>query len=139
MNLGLGDELKLAFPNITPIPRPLAVNQVIKDSNWLVGFVDGEGCFNVNLINTKTYKIGTQVKVRFILTQHSRDLYLMKKLVEFLGCGTLSEVKRKPYIYLTISKLDDINDKVISLFNKYPLQSYKSNNWTFMIFVKLLN
>ena len=33
MNLGLGDELKLAFPNITPIPRPLAVNQVIKDSN----------------------------------------------------------------------------------------------------------
>ena len=37
------------------------------DPNWLVGFVDGEGCFNVNIINSKTHKIGTQVKVRFSL------------------------------------------------------------------------
>jgi len=29
--------------------------------------VDGEGCFNVNIINSKTHKIGTQVKVRFSL------------------------------------------------------------------------
>ena len=125
MNLGLGDELKLAFPNITPIHRPLVVNQVIKGPNWLVGFVDGEGCFNVNIINSKKYKIGTQVKVRFILTQHSRDLYLMKMLVEYQICGILNEKKKNPYIYLTVSKLSEINDKIIPLFNKYPLQSSK--------------
>jgi len=49
----------------------------------------------------------------------------MKKLVQFLGCGILSEEKRNPSIYLTVSKLDEINDKVISLFNKYSLQSSK--------------
>ena len=51
--------------------------------------------------------------VRFILTQHSRDLDLMKKLVQILGCGNLSEEKRNPSIYLTVTKLADINDKVI--------------------------
>jgi hypothetical protein len=124
MNLGLSDQLKLAFPNITAIPRPLGIDRVIKNPNWLAGFVDGEGCFNINIIKSETNKTGIQVKARFILTQHSRDLELMKNLIEFLGCGNLSEVT-KPYIYLTISKLNDLYGKVIPLLNKYPLQGSK--------------
>ena len=31
MNLGLSNELKKAFPNTMPVPRPLVVNQIIKD------------------------------------------------------------------------------------------------------------
>lgn len=124
MNLGLSDKLKLAFPSIIPIPRPLVIDRLIKDPNWLAGFIDGEGCFNINIIKSLTHKMGVQVKVRFILTQHSRDLDLMKNLAEFLGCGTLSNVTN-PYIYLTISKLIEINDKVIPLLNKYPLQGSK--------------
>ena len=32
MNLGLGNELKLAFPNIKPITRPKVTNNIIQDS-----------------------------------------------------------------------------------------------------------
>jgi hypothetical protein len=39
MNLGLGNELKLAFPNIKPITRPKVTNNIIQDPNWLSGFV----------------------------------------------------------------------------------------------------
>lgn len=76
--------------------------------------------------------MGVQVKVRFILTQHSRDLDLMKNLAEFLGCGTLSNVTN-PYIYLTISKLLEINDKVIPLLNKYPLQVLRTKKLDFYL------
>ena len=38
MNLGLSDVLKTAFPDITPVVRPLVVDQEIKDPNWLAGF-----------------------------------------------------------------------------------------------------
>jgi hypothetical protein len=38
MNRGLSDELKTAFPDITPVVRPLVVDQEIKDPNWLAGF-----------------------------------------------------------------------------------------------------
>jgi len=33
MHLGLSKELKVAFPNIIPVKRPLVVDQVITDPN----------------------------------------------------------------------------------------------------------
>ena len=130
INKGLTSTLIETFPNLIKIKRPQVVLPSTIDLNWLVGFVDGEGCFNVNITNSKTHIIGFQVTVRFILTQHSRDLDLMKKLVQILGCGNLSEEKRNPSIYLTVTKLADINDKVISLFSKYSLQSSKKLEFT---------
>lgn len=41
MNLGLSDNLKSTFSTIITVPRPLVVNQQIKDPNWFVGFVEG--------------------------------------------------------------------------------------------------
>ena len=50
----------------------------------------------------------------------------MQKLVQILGCGGLSQYSgEKPAINLVVSKLADINTKIISLINKYPLQSSK--------------
>jgi len=43
INKGLSDELKKAFPDVKPVPRPLVLNQTIKDPNWLSGFISGEG------------------------------------------------------------------------------------------------
>ena len=45
MNNGLSDKLKVAFPNIIPVPRPLVLDLTIIDPNWLSGFVSGEACF----------------------------------------------------------------------------------------------
>ena len=45
MNLGLSDELRVAFPDIKPVPRPLINKNKIEDPNWLAGFISGEGCF----------------------------------------------------------------------------------------------
>ena len=67
INKGLTATLVEAFPNIISVNRPKVEHPTTIDPNWLVGFVDGEGCFNVNIINSKTHKIGTQVKVRFSL------------------------------------------------------------------------
>lgn len=45
VNLGLSEELKAAFPNTIPVPKPIVEDQEIKDPNWLSGFVSAEGCF----------------------------------------------------------------------------------------------
>lgn len=124
INLGLSDTLKKAFPNINPISRPLNIDRNIKDPNWLAGFIDGEGCFNINIIKTQSNKTGYQVKARFILTQHSRDIELMQNLLEYIECGNLSDVSNN-YIYLTVSKFSELKDKIIPLLNKYPIQGAK--------------
>ena len=87
MNKGLSDVLIAAFPNTTPVGRPLVEDQEIKDPNWLAGFVDGEGCFMVGVKKSSTHKLGCQVLLSFRIAQHSRDERLMKSLTQYLGCG----------------------------------------------------
>lgn len=45
LNKGLPEELKLAFPNLNIIDRPVNRNTLINDPNWLAGFFSGEACF----------------------------------------------------------------------------------------------
>lgn len=136
-NLGLSDKLKEAFPNVMAIARPLVKDRVIKDPNWMAGFIDGEGCFNINIIKAKDCKSGYQVKARFILAQHSRDLELMLSIKEYLGCGTLSNTAKtvSSYLYLTVSKFKDINEKIIPLLNKYPLPGSKKSDFNLFCYV----
>jgi len=85
MNKGLTSKLKLEFPNILPIQRPLISQQVIKDPYWLVGFVDGEGCFYVKLAPPTTPRKGAQwaggirkrPQLAFSISQHIRDYPLL--------------------------------------------------------------
>jgi hypothetical protein len=58
INLGFSDELKAAFPDIVAIKKPLVQDQKILDPYWLAGFVSGEGCFMVILINTSSNRLG---------------------------------------------------------------------------------
>jgi len=86
MNLGLSE--KVAFSDITPIPRPVVINSNIPDPQWLAGFATGESCF---LVEIKKYKLnlGFQVCLSFTLTQHFRDEQLMRSLIKYLNCGNI--------------------------------------------------
>jgi hypothetical protein len=81
LNKGLSSELKKAFPDITPVPRPTVNLPENIDPNWLSGFTAGDGCFFINIIKSSDYKFGAQVRLRFVVTQHSRDTEHMKSLV----------------------------------------------------------
>ena len=81
MNNGLSDKLKAAFTDTKPVQRPLVTYQETKNPYWISGFTSGEGCFEVIILNSKTNKIGSQIVLRFSLSQHSRDEQLMKSLI----------------------------------------------------------
>ena len=50
MNLGISDELKIVFPDVIPVTRPIVKNQIIEDPQWLAGFTGGEGCFMIKVL-----------------------------------------------------------------------------------------
>jgi LAGLIDADG endonuclease len=62
-------------------------NPNILNPYWVVGFIDGEGCFHVSVSKNKIMKLGYQVSLEFSITQHVRDRELMNKLVRFFNCG----------------------------------------------------
>jgi LAGLIDADG endonuclease len=61
LNKGLSP--KAVFPNIIPLQRPLVKDQVIKDPNWIAGFVSGEGCFMVQIKNSLRHSLAFKYRV----------------------------------------------------------------------------
>ena len=138
MNLGLSDYLKTTFPNVTPEVRPLVVNQTIVDPQWLAGFVSAEGCFYIGINKSSTIRVGVNVQLEFQLTQHVRDKFLIKSLIDYFNCGNAHQSKN--VFRYRVSKFSDLSKKIIPFFKKYPITGIKSKDFTdFCIVVELMN
>lgn len=111
------------FANNIPVIRPEVINTTIIDPNWLIGFIEGEGCFYVGIIKSDTHKIGSRVKVKFVVSQHIRDLLLIKSFVSYLDCGTITSQNNA--CYFSVNKLLDIEQKIIPFIRKNPLYGVK--------------
>ena len=72
INWGLPLGLKTVMVDITPVERPIVLNYKVPDPAWLAGFTSGEGSFMIRICKSKT-KIGSQVLLTFVITQHERD------------------------------------------------------------------
>jgi len=128
MNLGLSDKLKLEFPEYRAVERPV-INRdnVIIEPSWISGFVSAEGNFDVRIPQSNS-KTGYRVQLRFRITQHTRDLKLMEKIVQYLGAGQIYNYT-KSAIHLNIVDFSLITNKIIPLFEENPLVGVKSQDY----------
>ena len=125
MNFGLSPRLKTAFPNTEPVIRPNVIISNVINPKWLAGFIEGEGCFYIQI--TKRSDTKYQVKLTFSISQHSRDLVLFNNIIKYLNCGRIdSSSTRTDEIAIVVNKLDDILDKLLPFFSSYPIQGSKS-------------
>ena len=120
MNQGLSEKLKLAFPDVVPVVRPLVENLQGKiiDPNWLAGFTSAEGCFRINIFKATT-NIGEAVQLIFHISQHVRNELLMKDLINFFECGRV--FRERIAFNFRVTKLDDITEKIIPFYKKYSI------------------
>lgn len=127
---GLSDLLKNNFPTVLPVLRPTVNFESILDPNWLTGFVDGEGLFYVGVSKSKNVISGYSISVEFAVSQHIRDELLLTKFIEYLECGRISKAATRPdSVTFTVRKFNDIKEKVISFFQKFPLQGEKHRDF----------
>lgn len=125
MNLGLSDMLISEFPGYVPVERPVISNDnIILNPYWISGFVSAEGNFDVRIPSTNS-KLGYRVQLRFRISQHSRDLILMQKIVEYLGSGKIYKYAGKSAISLTIVDFKDITNILVPFFNENPIIGIK--------------
>ena len=107
---------------------------------WIVGFVDGEGCFTVGFIKQpdrpgrKGYKLGLQPYYEFAVTQGISSKDSLLALKEFFGVGQLYINKRydnhKEHLYrYTVRRREDILNVIIPFFQKYQLQTQKRKSF----------
>ncbi len=96
---------------------------------FLAGFVEGEGSFNVSLRRKADYKVSWQVVMSFNVSQ--KDPTLLYILKEQLGCGIIKVRKVDNLYSFDVTNPQDIIQKVIPFFQKYPVLSVsKQKNFT---------
>ena len=108
---------------------------------WIVGFVDGEGCFSVGVFRNRILKNGWQVFPEFVVTQGAKSRAVLEELQEFFGCGkifinTRYDNHREALYRYCVRSTKDIREKIIPFFMQYPLRTAKQND--FLHFVKII-
>lgn len=79
LNLGLSEVLQAAFPYTIPFTRSHnTIRAEIQNSEWMAGFITGEGCFFIKVIKGRN-KAGVEVKLVFQVYQHVRDEALLRR------------------------------------------------------------
>lgn len=124
-NLGLSDMLKSKFDGYTPVERPVINYNVILDPNWISGFVSAEVNFDVR-IPLSNNKLGYWVQLKFTISQHSRDIKLMERIVEYFGSGKIYKYGGKSAVSLTIVDFTGITNTIVPFFNKDPILDINS-------------
>jgi len=134
LNKGLPERLSVAFTNVIPVPRPQRP-KINLDSNsseiksWLAGFVSGEGCFFIKVSKSSTHKLGKSVSLNFLITQHKIDSDLLESFSQILGCGSYSIKKGSDIGTFLVTGFDNILNKVIPLFEEYPILGVKARDF----------
>ena len=107
---------------------------------WVVGFVDGEGCFSIGIFRNRILKSGWQVFSEFVVTQGEKSLTALKEMQKFFKCGRIFINKRydnhrEPLYRYCVRSTKDIREKIIPFFQTYPLRTAKQQD--FIRFVKI--
>lgn len=108
---------------------------------WIVGFIDGEGCFSVSLHRNPTTRLGWQIMPEFVATQGEKSLKSLQKLENFFECGNIfinrryDNHRRNLYRYC-VRKRSDLIDIIIPFFQKHKLQTSKHKD--FELFAKVV-
>jgi len=87
---GLSANIKAAYPDVASIIKPEFLPSSEKlNGHWIAGFVQGDGSFNFNFCKSSRMSQGYLVNPRLRITQHERDLIVLKRIQEYLdGCGS---------------------------------------------------
>ena len=128
LNWGLSEKFKESFPNVIPVVKPEIKPTKIKNTNWIRGFVEAEGSFQIVIQKSKD-KTRELVSLKFSVCQHSRDSVLLESFVNYLGCGRYYPVSKRNEVYFIVSVFSDINNKIIPLFKEYPLIGNKKEDY----------
>lgn len=95
-------------------------------NNWVTGFVDGDGCFNIQKILTQNKEV--RIRHRFIVSQDKRSVDTLYALKKKFKCGSVHKAGKNMMAF-TVSDKKSIENIIIPFFKKYPLQTEKRKDF----------
>jgi hypothetical protein len=106
----------------------------LRYEGWVVGFVDGEGCFSCPLFRSPKMTLGRQVRPEFAVVQGASSRHVLEELVEFFGCGKVylnrrRDNHREDLLRYCVQRIDDLRSTIVPYFMEHPLRTTKRDNF----------
>ena len=114
-------------------------------TGWVIGFVDGEGCFSIGCFSIgfvrqpdrcrrRGYKAEYQVFHRFVVTQGARSAGSLDELHSFFGAGRIYVNRRQDnhkedlHQYI-VGRRDELSECIVPFFREHPLRTSKQEDF----------
>ena len=103
-------------------------------SGWVVGFVDGEGCFSSAIYRCSVMTLKWQVRPEFVVVQGVSSKSVLEDLVRFFGCGKVygnrrNDNHREDLSRYVVQRFSDLRDIIVPFFQEHPLRTAKRENF----------
>jgi hypothetical protein len=101
---------------------------------WIVGFVDGEGCFSCPVHPNPSMRLGWQVQPCFAVVQGERSAYVLEMIRDFFGCGKLYRNRRRDnhredLMVYAVFNGNDLRRVIVPFFEANPLRTAKQEEF----------
>ena len=93
--------------------------------DWIVGFIDGEGCFHIGISKNEGVRFGYQILPELTVVQHKRDIKLLYQIRTVMKCGVVRKNHGDRYCW-RVRNLENLLKIIIPFFEKHPLKSQKN-------------
>ena len=113
--------------NLKKDPQRLYVKEkenMEMNAQWVVGFVDGEGCFHIGINQNLEMKLGVQVLPEFTVVQHQVDIQVLYALKDYFGCGVVRKNHGTRMAY-RVRGHQNLLEKILPFFEKHQLKTRK--------------
>jgi hypothetical protein len=101
---------------------------------WIVGFVDGEGCFSAPIQRNKRMGRGWQVQPVFSVVQGERSVEVLEMIREFFNCGKIYRNRRhdnhrEDLMCYQVFRWRDLREVIVPFFEEHPLLTAKRQDF----------
>ena len=101
---------------------------------WIVGFVDGEGCFSCPIHRNPATRIGWQLQPRFSVVQSARSIRALECIQRYFGCGKVyrnhrHDNHREDLCTYTVFNRAELRDRIVPFFEQNPLITAKNEDF----------
>jgi LAGLIDADG endonuclease len=114
--------------------------RLIEFRGWVIGFVDGEGCFSIGFVRQadragrRGYRTGYPVSHEFAVTQGESGRACLDALREFFGVGDVIPNRRydnhrEHMLRYAVRRRQDLLETIIPFFRAHPMLSPKRQNF----------
>ena len=94
-------------------------------SAYISGYVDGEGCFTVSISPRAKLLVGWEVRPSLSVSQNGDRAEVLHAIQAYFGCGSIRPDRSDKTVKWETRRLEDILDRVVPHFERYPLLSGK--------------